>query len=286
MKRHNPWNDMAWNTRLLKKQQYEGFEEQPPHQGQQRYDGYVADQSRLQNHQMRAEFFDFDSTGLKKFQNSKKYIQPTPAPQPSPFGGFEFNQNPENAAFSADFLNWDGSAPSNKQPSHQDPFAGFDFGSAGNHGVTNSASSSFFPGDIFGTSGSQNPISAGSSLGNAQSSNQATQFWDPFGGPDEPQNASSTHKSTSGQVSQTSPFPSASPSPQNPNDLLLQLSLEPEAELSAKGEVSATQTPSKQDEGRPDTPHNTPFQSESKPNTAAANSTPKGPNSALLDLEI
>lgn len=277
---------MAWNTRLLKKQHYEGFEDQAPQQGQQRYDGFVVEQSRLQNHQMRAEFFDFDSTGLKKFQNSKKYIQPTPPPQSSPFGGFEFNQSSENAAFSADFLNWDGSAANTKQPSFQDPFAGFDFGSAPNQTQQAAPSSSFFPGDIFGGSTSQTQGSSGSTSANVQLTTQQAQFWDPFGGPAEPQTASSGQKPQPGQVAHSSPFPPAAPAPQNPNDLLLQLSLDPEGDATPQDHASATQTPSKAEESRPETPNNTPFQSESKPTPAAATSTPKGPNAALLDLEI
>lgn len=75
---------------------------------------------------MRAEFSDFNVDGLKKFQNSKKYVNPNPYGKAQQ--GFDFNPTPQDnlAPDMADFLTWDvGTASNQTNPSQSTPTQDF-----------------------------------------------------------------------------------------------------------------------------------------------------------------
>lgn len=235
---------------------------------------------------MRAEFFDWDNSGLMKFQNSKKYIQPQRQAQSTQSGGFGFDQGSEGSSFNSDFLSWDNTVPQGKASNNSDPFSGFDFGSVQTSSHEQGQASAFGNNDFFGSQGSaphqvHDPFGAQTS-----STSQSSQFWDPFGEVSQPKLQTSANPIAVGQVTHQNTKPGeASPSP-NANDLLLQLSLDPTEPQEAQQDQEVTQTPSKPEAIQPDTPHNTPFQSETKAGPSAPNNGPKSPNAALLDLEI
>lgn len=177
MKRQNLWNEDAWSELSSKRKEID------PSVLSQQLKRSSPDHSRanIQDNQLRAEFSDFNVDGLRKFQNSKKYINPISfgAPTRDLEFGPPISDREKNLA--NDFLNWDMGSVSNKSnPSQSTPtqdFTEFNFGSSVKQEV-----STPFDHDIFSQTGQPKSTSeAGGS------------FWDLFGQPAQPKNAAHLH---------------------------------------------------------------------------------------------
>lgn len=195
----------------------------------------------IQEHQVRAEFSDFNVDGLKKFQSSKKYVNPNPYGKAQP--GFDFNapQQSTSTTNMADFLTWDMSEASNQtNPSQSTPtqdFTEFKFeGSQAQEPLTP------FDNDPFTQASTQ-----------VHASTSGSNFWDAFGGSEHPHVQAHTHgHSLTGQpqhehrpTDQSSFDPFSQPGPGDRSsksaiDQLMEMSIEPvEASLQSQGKIEA-----------------------------------------------
>jgi hypothetical protein len=219
------WNEEAWSQIANKKKDsdleafYSQGKQGSPHHAQ----------SGIQEQQLRAEFSDFNVDGLRKFQNSKKYINPIAfsTPKNDPVFPSPFDDQKESPV--SDFLNWDlNPTSSQKNAEHSTP--GNDFSDFNFSNIPNSAHSSPFEHDIF----SQKGI-------NQTASGSEAAFWDTFGngGPQKGGSSLHTHSEfSSHQLTQSGsiglaadPFAHVSTKQQPPmssSHELLQLSLGPD----------------------------------------------------------
>lgn len=165
MKRQNLWNEDAWSELSTNRKDVDASslaqqlkKTSPDHS-----------KASIHDHQLRAEFSDFNVDGLRRFQNSKKYINPNPYGTPKRDFDFSPNPNDNKNSMMNDFLNWDmNTASNNTNPSQSTPtqdFTEFNFGTANRPDY-----SAPFDNDIFNQNSSKK-----------QATTSEESFWDTFG---------------------------------------------------------------------------------------------------------
>ena len=227
MKRQNIWDEDAWKN--ISKRDADLSDIQDIFRQQKKRD-FTAES--FHNEQMRAEFADFNVDGLRKFQQSQKHQYHNPLLHDK--REMDFSQPVQKKDLASDFLNWDMNPEPQLQPQVvTDEFSNFDFGSAQKHPSTAAD-------DFFNLGVPQPQVST-------TAAPQTANFWDAFGTPEQqpapvPVSQQQTPEDAPAEKVQRQP---------STQDLLLQLSLDPNDPVEEAHKPSTPQQPAMEAPAQP-----------------------------------